>query len=134
MTAAPATAALQHVLAHLHEVAAAEEIDHVWLFSPRDLSGRESGLLVLSLRTGDDAPAQRRLLTVAYETEAGARELRVARTVTEQGRAPADRIPRLMQGVLARLRDEPGDPVETPIRFDPARWTALLERHGVAPA
>jgi hypothetical protein len=131
MTAAPATAALRHVLAHLAGVAAPGEIDHVWLFAPRDLAGRESGLLVLSLRAGDDASAHRRLLTVAYESEGGTRELRVSRTVTEQGRAPADRIPRLMQGVLARLRDEPGDPVEESIRFDPARWAALLERHGV---
>jgi hypothetical protein len=131
MSRPPASAALLQVLAGIHDVAAPGEIDHVWLFVPRDLAGRESGLIVLSLLATGDPPDQRRLVTVAYETVPGSREPRTTRTVTEQGRAPAARIPRLMEGVLSRLRDEPGEPVSEPIRSDPARWNALLQGLGV---
>jgi hypothetical protein len=128
VTAPTASAALLRVLAGIPEVAPPAEIDHAWVFAPRDLAGRESGLVVLSLLVPDGPPDQRRLLTVAYESTPGPGEPRVSRTVTEQGRAPADRIPRLIDGVRARLHDEPGDPLSEPVHGDPSRWSSLLER------
>jgi hypothetical protein len=108
-----------------------ERIDRVWRFAPRDLNGRESGLLVLSLfDSTEPAGPTRELVTLQYEAETARNEIRVTDLLTSQGRAPADRIPRLIEGVLARLEDEREDPVAEEIGGDPDRWELLLARAG----
>jgi hypothetical protein len=120
---------LHRVLAQLPERIAPERIDCLWRFAPRDLNGRESGLLVLSLfDQAEPTGPTRELLTLQYEAETARNEIRVTDLLTSQGRAPADRIPRLIDGVLARLEDEREDPVAEEIRGDPERWTLLLAR------
>jgi hypothetical protein len=54
--------------------------------------------------------------------------IRLTDLLTSPGGAPADRIPRLIEGVLARLDDEREDPVAEEIGRDPERWTLLLAR------
>jgi hypothetical protein len=123
------TEPLLRVLTGLPERIPPERIDCVWRFAPRDLNGRESGLLVLSLfdQAEPTGPA-RELVTLQYEAEMARNEIRVTDLLTSQGRAPADRIPRLIEGVLARLEDEREDPVAEEIRGDPERWARLLAR------
>jgi hypothetical protein len=129
VTGAGFTDPLRRVLERLPERVPPERIDCLWRFAPRDLNGRESGLLVLSLfDEAEPASPTRELLTLRYEAEAARNEIRVTDTLTSQGRAPADRIPRLIEGVLARLEDEREDPAAEEIRGDPARWALLLAR------
>lgn len=130
VTLAGASPAVTSLLTSLRDIAAPREIDRLWLFAPRILAGRECGLLVLSLEAGADAPEYRRLVTVAYEARPGSGLSPLSREVVQQGRVPVDRVPRLMAGVLARLRDEPGEPVEERVGFDPALWAALVQRLG----
>ena len=129
MTGSGFTDPLRHVLEHLPERIPPERIDSLWRFAPRDLNGRESGLLVLSLfdQAEPTGPA-RELVTLQYEAEMARNEIRVTDLLTSQGRAPADRIPRLIKGVLSRLDDEREDPVTEEIGGDPDRWALLLAR------
>jgi hypothetical protein len=123
------TEPLRRILARLPERIPPERIDSLWRFAPRDLNGRESGLLVLSLfDQAEPAAPTRELITLQYEAETVRNESRVTDLLTSQGRAPADRIPRLIEGVLARLEDEREDPVAEEIRGDPKRWALLLAR------
>jgi hypothetical protein len=73
---------------------------------------------------------------VQYEAERVRGALRRTDAVLEQGRAPAERVPRLIAGVLARL-DRRGEGGEEPrgeeIAGSPARWAAFLAGLGVAP-
>lgn len=104
-----------------------ERIDRVWLFRPREIGGRESGLVVLSLLPPPERPeGQRQLVTWRYEAERVRGVLRREDTVTGEGWAPAERIPRLIEGVLARLGDENERPIAEQIGGDPERWAALL--------
>jgi hypothetical protein len=127
------TPALQRVLSTLTDRLPLERIDSVWLFTPRDLNGHESGLVVLSLlqEGGEDSDA-RDLLTLRYDAEPAGKELLLTDELTPQGRAPRDRIPRLIDGVLARLQDEREDPVQEEIAGSADRWTDLLTRIGAA--
>lgn len=126
-----ATPALQRVLSTLADRIPFERIDSIWLFTPRDLNGHESGLLVLSLlpESGADSDA-RELLTLRYDAQPAGKDLRLTDELTSQGRAPRDRIPRLIDGVLARLQDEREDPVQEEIAGSADRWTDLLTRIG----
>ena len=56
------------------------------------------------------------------------RDLEIEQDLTSQGRTPADRLPRLIDGVLARLQDEREDPVVEEIAASHDRWAALLTR------
>ncbi len=129
MTAPGFSDPLRRLLARLPERIPPERIDFLWRFAPRDLNGRESGLLVLSLfDPSDPAGNTRELLTLQYESEPARDGMRLTDLLTSQGRAPADRVPRLIDGVLARLADEREDPVAEEIRGDPDRWSRLLAR------
>lgn len=99
-----------------------DSIDRVWIFPPRDLGDRESGLLVLSLFDID--PDRRTILTLRYSAS-GAAEPRID-AVAEQGTAPADRVQRVIDGVLRRLGDEGEDPVAGAIGGDRERWSDFL--------
>jgi hypothetical protein len=128
-----ASDSLRAVLLSLPGRVPAERIDRLWVFPPKEISGRESGLLVLALLPTDDLPAdQRQVLTLRYERERARPRAAPAVTLTEQGSAPSDRIPRVIRGVLARLEEEE-DADEHAVAGDPARWSELLRRYGVDP-
>jgi hypothetical protein len=131
MTHPGATPALARAIERLAAQVEVPRIDRVWLFAPRALAGREHGLLVLSvLPAGGSPPDQRAILTLTYEAAESRGELTVTDVVTEQGSVPADRVPRVIAGLLRRLRDEPADPLEEEIGGDPERWAAFLRRLG----
>jgi len=110
-----------------------EQVDRIWIFAPREIGSRESGLVVLSLLGGPgQRQDQRRLVTWHYEAvrERGGWKRKDA--VLEQGLAPPERIPRLMAGVLARL----GDTAEAPISESVGSvqsWNALMSSLGIEP-
>ena len=126
-----ATDALRAVLLGLPGRVPTVRIDRLWVFPPKEISGRESGLLVLSLLPTDDFPADhRQLITLQYERERARARAAPTVTLTEQGWAPADRIPRVIRGVVNRLEAEAEEPEEHSVAGAGEGWSELLRAYG----
>jgi hypothetical protein len=98
------------ILAALEELARqtpVETIDELWLFPTRRLGTIESTVLVASAFVEGDE-ARRRVLTIHHTVRsvAGSKKPLVQQTAAEHGVAPAERIARLVDGVLRRLDEE----------------------------
>ena len=130
-----ATPALRQLLAELPAAYPLERLETLWLFVPRDIAGREHGLVVLAVRDPEQHPEDGLLeiVTWEYQVERDRKGERRVDTVTRQGWAPADRASRVAHGVLARMRDETEALHEESVRGDPDRWSALLARFSVDP-
>lgn len=135
MSNPPLSEALQLLLLELTTRFPPEVVDRVWIFAPREIAGRESGLVVLSLTEGAAASTEdrRQLVTWRYEAARERGKLRRVDTIAEQGWAPRDRIPRLIEGVLARLGDAAETPLVEAVGGDPARWSEFLLSVGIVP-
>lgn len=116
-------------------------LDRVWIFPPLVHGRRERGLLAASRfaapRLGEpDAPradgpdAPRALFTAPYTAERTGRGLTLEWNLVEQGSAPPDRLPRVMDGVVRRADNALGDPREVELAGDPERFQALLDELG----
>lgn len=101
-------------------------IDQVWIFPPRQLGGRETGLVVLSALPEDGTPYSRRVLTLRHEIRGTGPGAALSDVLTEQGTAPVDSVQRIIDGVLRRLGDDACEPEAFRIGGDPARWATLL--------
>lgn len=113
------------LLARLERRVGHGDVDELWAFPPRRAGATESVLLVASVF---DADGDRRRIVTARAVRRRERGSVVAedlvRELAEQGVAPADRVGRLLEGVLRRL-DDPltSEPPRTyRIGGDPARW------------
>ncbi len=105
-----------------------EQVDQLWIFPPRPLGARESGLAVLALFAEPDARGQRRTLhTLTYEAEAvrGGKTRRVD-TRQEEGTVPRDRLDRIVDGMVRRLGGGTETPEVRDVGGDPAAWASLL--------
>ncbi|UCC26182.1 MAG: hypothetical protein JSU98_03570 [Gemmatimonadales bacterium] len=103
-----------------------ETMDRVWIFPPL-VSGRtESGLLAVSRYVDSEDPDRRALLTLPYGAERSGKGLTVDRTLEEQGEAPLDRFPRVMEGVVHRTESDLGEPVELIVEGTEERLAAFL--------
>lgn len=100
----------------------------MWLFPPRRLGARESGVAVLSAFVEDDPARRLRALhTLHYETEPRPKGEPARRDeLAEQGTVPLDRVERILAGVLRRL-DRPETPEVRETGGDAAAWAALLD-------
>jgi hypothetical protein len=126
-----ASDSLRGVLLSLPSRIPLERLDRLWIFPPKEIAARESGLLVLALLPTADFPEDhRQLLTLRYESERPRARSAPSVTLTEQGWAPADLIPRVIGGVVARL-EEAEDPEEHSVGGSTDRWADLLRRYGV---
>ncbi len=113
-------------------------VDEVWTFPPRPVGEKESGLAVLAVFPGEgERPDRRALFTLRYEAEPergpkGKPTGRMLRTdqLEEQGVAPADRLDRIVDGVVRRTGGVGDAPRVHPIGGDAARWEALLRDLG----
>ncbi|HEX8904856.1 MAG TPA: hypothetical protein VF771_08455 [Longimicrobiaceae bacterium] len=112
----------------------AETLEQVWLFPPRRLATKESGLAVLVVSAADAGDERRTIWTLRYEAEAG-KGGKAARTdaLEEQGTVPPDRVDRIVEGVVRRLDGAEGAPDVRELGGDPAAWRALLEEIGAPP-
>lgn len=127
--------ALPRVLRAVADRYGAETLDRVWIFPPIRRGRREWGLVALSRYDVDASegaareadPDGRRLYTAAYTAERTGRELSVEPILSEQGRAPLDRLPRVMEGVVRRSGDERGEAREIAIAGDPDAFETLVE-------
>ena len=74
-------------------------IDTLWIFPPMVRGRREWGLVAASCFDGSQA---RRLITARYSAQRTGRGLYLESRLLDEGVAPADRLPRVMEGVVQR--------------------------------
>lgn len=77
----------------------AASIDRLWIFPPLIRGRREWGLVAASCFDGRSA---RRLVTARYAAQRTGKGLYLDTGLLDQGVAPADRLPRVMEGVARR--------------------------------
>jgi len=107
-----------------------ERIDRLWIFPPLIRGRREQGLVAVSVFGA--APDSRSLHSVAYTAERTGQGLSVNQSFTEQGDAPPDRLPRVMDGVVRRARDELGEPREIVLDGKPDAFEELMAEFDAA--
>lgn len=117
--------ALPRVLIRLRDRLGVESLDRLWIFPPSRRGRRERGLVVVSEFLGTEE--RRSLITVSYVAEHTGRGVTVEPVFTEEGEAPPDRLPGVMQGVVQRVGDAQGDAREVEIGGSPERYEGLLE-------
>lgn len=113
-------------------VVAVTGIDYLWIFPPRRVAAGESTVVVVAAFDEDD---RRRVITAHFTV---ARNRKGIATVTalfdEYGAAPADAVPRIVQGVLRRLgEDTAAEPRDVLIDGRQDRWDALVTELGGRP-
>lgn len=106
-------------------------LDRVWIFPPLVSGRRESGLLVASVFTDGPEAERRVLVSSPYSAERTGKGLRLDWTLQEQGEAPADRFPRVVEGVVRRAEKDLGEPRELVVEGDPAVMLEVLESYAV---
>lgn len=104
---------------------APEGMDHLWVFPPIRRGRRERGLVAVSLLL--EGQERRRLVTVAYTAERTGAGLTLDQVFHEEGEAPPDFLPRVMEGVVRRAGQSYGEPRVVDIGGDPAHFSALVE-------
>jgi hypothetical protein len=117
--------ALPRTLVLARERLGAERVDRLWVFPALKRGRREWGLVAASLFL--DGEERRRIVTVAYTAERTGRSLTVDHAFHEEGDAPPELLPRVMEGVVRRAGEEYGEPREVEIGGDPLRFGALVD-------
>ncbi|HYH78788.1 MAG TPA: hypothetical protein VEX86_03305 [Longimicrobium sp.] len=122
-------------LAGAAERIAPERVVQVWIFPPRQVGARETGLAVLVVAAEDEADARRTIWTLRYEAETG-KGGKTTRTdaLEEQGTVPPDRVDRIVDGVVRRLEAGSDAPDIRDTAGEPEAWRTLLDELGVSPA
>ncbi|MGH7471671.1 MAG: hypothetical protein ACRENP_27275 [Longimicrobiales bacterium] len=121
------TGGLPALLTRLAQAVPVTTIDEVWLFPTRRLSGFESTVIVLSLYT--DEPDRRRVVTAHFKATRNKRgEATIDTSLEDHAVAPADRLIRVIDGVLRRLGDDlAATPQAARISGEEERYQALIE-------
>jgi hypothetical protein len=104
------------------------EIDRLWVFPPLIVGRKERGLVAASCFAEGGA---RRLYTAPYSAERTGTSLSVENGIAEEGQAPPDRLPRVMQGVVRRCEIDLGEPRMVEIAGDSENLKALLHEFDV---
>ena len=119
--------ALPRTLIRLRERLGVESIDRLWIFPPVRKGRREQGLVAVSTYQDDDE--RRIMVTVAYNAEHTGKGITVEPSFTQEGFAPADRFPPVMQGVVRRSGEGSGEPREVEIAASAERFEELMEEY-----
>lgn len=107
-----------------------ERIDRLWVFPPRRLELGETSLVVVAAYPEADAD-RRRVFAAHYTVSKEAKEPALA--LAEYGTAPTDRVGRLVEEVVQRIKEGPaGAPQSHRIDGDAGRWNTVL--HSLAEA
>lgn len=117
--------ALPRTLQHLRREIGAERVDRLWIFPPLKNGRRERGLVTASLYL--DEGERRRVITLAYLAVRSGLELEVRPTLSEEGDAPPELLPRVMEGVVRRAGENQADARQVVLEGDPEAFRALLE-------
>lgn len=123
----------EHLLRILEEVGRRwepESIDEVWIFPTRRIGSARSAVAVIALF--EEAGERRRIVTARATDRKGPRNKTVvALDFAEHGSAPADRVARLIDGVLRRLDEDLADAPPRAVRIEgqSERWLELVAEH-----
>lgn len=125
----PVSAPLARLLAEVPSLVPIDRLDRAWIFPPRRHGDLETGLVVLSLLgEGAGTEAPREVMTVRYEHRAGAGKKGAdERSSASHGWAPAERVSRVIDGVLRRLGETGEDPEVVEVAGDAAAWQRFVE-------
>jgi hypothetical protein len=107
----------------------AEVIDRLWIFPPLVKGRKEWGLVAASCF---DDQGTRRVITARYSAERTGKGLFLDAQMAEEGSAPHDRLPRVMDGVVARSALPTGSPRVVDLSGGLDAWDALLEEYDAA--
>ena len=99
-------------------------IDRLWIFPPLIRGRREWGLVAASSFEGERA---RRLVTARYSARRTGKGLYLDARYLDQGVAPADRLPRVMEGVVRRGPAPLGGPRVVEVGGDSAVFDAFMK-------
>ena len=119
--------ALPRTLIRLRDRLGVETIDRLWIFPPVRKGRREQGLVAVSTFQEDDE--RRTMVTVAYNAEHTGKGVTVEPSFTQEGSAPADRFPPVMQGVVRRSGEGAGEPREIEIEASAQRFEELMQEY-----
>jgi hypothetical protein len=103
-----------------------EQLERVWVFPPRRMETGETGVVVAAAFAGpgDD---RRRVFAAHYTAAADGTGARLS--LEEYGTAPADRVGRVVEEVVERLKEGPAEaPYSARLDGDTSRWHTLLHR------
>lgn len=101
-----------------------EKLDRVWVFPPIRTGRKETGVVA----AGCFADAECRVLvTLAYRAEETGRGISFDASFQEQGEAPPERIPRIMEGVVRRMEGPAGDPRGFQVSGDADSFQSILQ-------
>jgi hypothetical protein len=117
--------ALPRTLQRIRAEVGPHHIDALWIFPPLRNGRRERGLVAMSLFL--DEGERRRVHTVSYLAQRSGLELQVEPSFSEEGDAPPELLPRVMDGVVRRAGEDHADPRHVEIGGDAAAFDALLE-------
>lgn len=117
--------ALPRTLVHARGRLGTERMDRLWIFPPIRRGRRERGLVAVSLFL--EGEERRRILTVKYTAERSGRGLTLDHVFHEEGDAPPELLPRVMEGVVRRAGEGYGEPREVEIERDALRYDALVD-------
>jgi hypothetical protein len=99
-------------------------IDRIWIFPPRRLEAGETAVVVVAALLEDD-DERRRVYAAHYTATPDSAEPRLV--LEESGTAPADRVGRVVEDVLERLKEGTASaPRAARVEGDPTRWHELL--------
>jgi hypothetical protein len=110
-----------------------ERLAQVWIFPPRRVAAKESGLAVLVVRADKAEDDRQTIWTLRYELEPAKGTVTRTDALEEQGTVPPDRVTRIVDGVVRRLEGEGDPPDVRELEGDAEAWAALLRELG-APA
>ncbi|MEX2531713.1 MAG: hypothetical protein WD960_13175 [Gemmatimonadota bacterium] len=83
---------------------------------------RETGLLAAGCLAAGD---RRLLVTLSYRSEESGEGISYESAYQVEGEAPSDRLPRVMEGVVRRMSEDPGSPESHEIAGDEERLEDL---------
>ena len=102
-------------------------MDRLWIFPPLRRGRRERGLVAVSVYLEDEE--RRGLLTASYTGDRSGLDLTIESSFTQEGDAPPELLPRIMEGVVRRAGEGLGEPTEVEIEGDPERFETLLSEY-----
>lgn len=125
----PVPEALPRILAEARERVGPERMDRLWIFPPLVKGRKEWGLVTLSLFTVH--AGGRTLMSARYAAQLTGGGMEFESRFAEEGTAPADRLPRVMDGVVRRSDLPLEEPREYEVAGDAGRFRALLKEYEV---
>jgi hypothetical protein len=110
------------LLRHVEREVGVDRIDRIWVFPPRRIEAGETAVVVVSASPSSTTTATR-LRRPLHRPERG-REPRLA--LDEYGSAPTERVGRLVEEVVERLKDQTRRRAPLPRSKADDRWDAVL--------